>query len=93
MKVGSVLWLGVTALLLAACSSGATQTTISEIKPKMKVEQVEALLGQPSHIDESETTGLKGEVYYYPGSQGMGRVIFLNDVVFQAIFTPGGRST
>ncbi len=81
-------------LTLSACSSSVTAAKIGEIKPAMKADQVEAILGQPAHIDQAETTGLRGEVYHYPGSNGSeGRVIFLNDAVFKAEFVPGGKQT
>jgi outer membrane protein assembly factor BamE (lipoprotein component of BamABCDE complex) len=79
-------------LVLAACSSAVTPQSIAQIKPGMKTAEVEALLGRPTHIEESETTGLRGDVYYYPGSHGEGRVIFLNDIVFKAEFVPEGKS-
>jgi hypothetical protein len=69
------------------------QERMSQIKPAMKVDQVEAILGRPASIDQSETTGLRGEVYHYPAPSGEGRVIFLNDAVFKAEFVPGGKST
>jgi hypothetical protein len=80
-------------LVLAACSSTATAQKMAQVHPGMKVEVVEAILGRPDHIDQAETTGLRGEVYYYPGTAGEGRVIFLNDAVFKAEFVPGGKST
>jgi outer membrane protein assembly factor BamE (lipoprotein component of BamABCDE complex) len=79
-------------ICLSACSSSVTSQSIAQIKPGMKTAEVEALLGRPTHIEESETTGLRGDVYYYPGSHGEGRVIFLNDTVFKAEFVPEGKS-
>jgi hypothetical protein len=79
--------------VLAACSSSVNQEQMLQIKPAMQVDQVEAILGRPASIDQSETTGLHGEAYHYPGSGGEGRVIFLNDAVFKAKFVPGGKST
>lgn len=78
------------ALLVTACSNVATK--IAEIKPGMKTDQVTTLLGRPAHIDHSETTGLQGDVYYYPSSSGQGRVVFLNNAVFKAEFIPGAKS-
>ena len=80
------------ALVLASCSSAATPEKISRIKPAMKVAEVEAILGRPDHIEQAETTGLRGEVYHYTGSGGEGQVVFLNDVVFKAEFVPEGKS-
>ena len=81
-----------TALVLSACSASMNREKISQIKPAMKVDQVEAILGAPASIDQSETTGVRGEVYRYPGSAGEGRVIFLNDAVFKAEFVPERKS-
>ncbi len=77
---------------LAACSSAATPDKISQIKPAMKPDQVEAILGQPTHIDHAETTGLQGDLYHYAAPNGEGRVVFLNEVVFKAEFIPGAKS-
>jgi hypothetical protein len=82
--------LGLT-LLAAGCSSAVTPEKMAQVKPSMKADQVEAILGKPAHIDQAETTGLKGEVYHYPAANGEGRVIFLNDAVFKAEFVPGGE--
>ena len=87
-----VLYSLVTVAALSACSSGVTPEKISQIKPEMKPDQVEAILGQPDHIDHSETTGLQGDAYYYKGSAGQGRVVFLNNFVFKADFIPGAKS-
>jgi hypothetical protein len=81
------------AVFLAACSSAVTPEKMAQIKPAMKAEQVEAILGRPAQIEQAETTGLRGEVYHYPAAQGEGRVIFLNDAVFKAEFGPGGKSS
>jgi outer membrane protein assembly factor BamE (lipoprotein component of BamABCDE complex) len=80
---------------LTACSSSSAVTPekIAQIKPAMKLDQVEALLGRPAHIDQSETTGVTGQVYYYATPQGEGRVTFLNDTVFKAEFIPGASKS
>jgi len=81
------------ALALAACSSAVTAEKMAQIKPAMKTDQVVALLGQPAHIDQSQTSDqlLSGEVYRYPAPDGEGRVVFINGAVFQAQFVPGGK--
>ena len=83
----------VSLVLLAGCSSAITPDKMSLIKPAMKADQVVALLGQPAHIDQSETSDqlIQGEVYHYPSTDGEGRVVFLNGAVFQAQFVPGGK--
>jgi hypothetical protein len=81
------------AFTLAACTSSITPDKMALIKPAMKVEQVQALLGRPAHIDQAETTGLRGETYHYPASNGEGRVVFLNDTVFKAEFIPGAQKS
>jgi len=80
------------ALALTACSSAVTPDKMAQIKPGMKTDQVEAILGRPARIEQSETTGLSGEVDYYPAPNGDGRVIFLNNIVFKAEFVPGAKS-
>ena len=92
--------LGMTALLgctsiLSACTSALTPEKMAQIKPAMKVEQVEALLGHPARIDQSETTDtlLRGETWHYPASNGEGRVVFLNDAVFKAEFIPQDKKS
>ena len=78
---------------LAACSSAVTPRQMAQVTVGMKTAEVEKILGRPAHIDQSETTGLRGEVYDYPGVNGEGRVIILNDTVFKAEFVPGGKSS
>jgi len=82
------------AITLAACSSAVTPDKISRIKPGMKTDQVEAILGRPAHIDQSETAdqSVTGEVDHYPAPNGEGRVIFVNNAVFKAEFVPGAKS-
>jgi hypothetical protein len=81
-------------ILLTACSSAVTPDKMAQIKPDMKSDQVEAILGRPAHIKQSETTDqtLNGEVDYYPASNGVGRVIYVNHAVFKAEFVPGAKS-
>ena len=81
------------ALALTACSSAVTPEKISQIHPSMKPDDVKALLGKPDHIDHAETTGISGDVYHYPASNGEGRVVFLNDVVFKAEFVTGTKKS
>jgi hypothetical protein len=80
-------------LAVTACTSAVTPENIARIRPAMNAGQVEAILGSPARIEQAETTGLRGEVYHYPGPDGEGRVIFLNDAVFKAEFVPGGKQS
>jgi hypothetical protein len=82
------------AIALTACSSAVTPDKMAQIKPAMNAAQVEALLGRPFHIDQSETADqtLSGEVDHYPAPNGEGRVIFVNHAVFKAEFVPGAKS-
>jgi hypothetical protein len=88
------LYLLASAIILTACSSAVTPDKMAQIKPAMNAAQVEAILGRPAHIDESETAdqNLSGEVDHYPGSNGEGRVIFVNHAVFKAEFISGAKS-
>ena len=83
-----------TGLALSACSSGITPGQMAQIKPGMKAEQVQAILGQPASIEQSESADqtISGEVDHYPGSNGEGRVVIVNHAVFQAEFIPGAKS-
>jgi SmpA / OmlA family len=82
------------ALALTACSSAVTPDKIAEIKPAMNTSQVEAILGRPTSIEQSETADqtLSGEVDHYPAPNGEGRVIFVNHAVFKAEFVSGTKS-
>jgi outer membrane protein assembly factor BamE (lipoprotein component of BamABCDE complex) len=82
--------IGVVALALVACSSAVTQAKLNQISNGMKTDQVEALLGQPTRIDQSEITGLTGQVYHYVSAQGDGRVVFINGAVFETAFDATG---
>jgi hypothetical protein len=86
-----LFFLILTAGVLSACSSAVTPQEMAQVKTGMKTAEVEKILGRPAHIDQSETTGLRGEVYDYPGVNGEVRVIILNDIVFKAEFIPGGK--
>ena len=78
------------AFALTACSSAVSPTKMNQVKPGMKADQVEAVLGRPAHIDQSETTDqtITGEVDHYPAPNGEGRVTFINHTVFKAEFIP-----
>lgn len=82
------------ALALTACSSAVTPDKIAQIKPAMNAAQVEALLGRPATIEQSETADqtLSGEVDHYPAPNGEGRVIFVNHAIFKAEFISGTKS-
>jgi hypothetical protein len=79
-----------TGVALSACSSAVTPGKMAEIKPGMKPEQVEAILGRPATIDQSETSDqtMSGEVDHYPAPNGEGRVVIVNHVVFKSEFEP-----
>ena len=71
---------------------------LTRIKPGMTTDQVEAILGRPASIEQSETADqtLSGEVDHYPARfpapSGDCRVIFINHAVFKAEFLPGAKS-
>jgi hypothetical protein len=67
---------------------------LAQIQPGMNAGQVEAILGRPASIEQSETADqtLSGEVDHYPAPNGEGRVIFVNHAVFKAEFIPGAKS-
>ena len=88
--ISCYLTLAMAALLLATCSSAVTQSRLAQVATGMKADQVQKLLGQPTRIDQSEITGLTGQVYHYLSGAGDGRVVFVNDLVFETDFIPAG---
>jgi len=71
---------------------------LTRIKPGMSADQVEAILGRPASIEQSQTGDqtLSGEVDHYPSrfpaEGGDCRVIFVNHTVFKTEFVPGTKS-
>jgi len=82
------------ALALTACSICGLNHDLGLIKPGMKTSEVEALLGRPARIDQTETADqtVTGEVYHYSTPSGEGRVIFINGVVFKSEVLDGTKS-
>lgn len=66
----------------------AAFSKIEDSHPPLTADEVTKLLGQPSHIEQSETTGLTGEVYYYPSHKHEMKIVFINGTVFHAEYTP-----
>ncbi len=79
-----------TVIALVACSSAVTQTKLNQVTNGMKADQVTTLLGQPTRIDQAESTGLTGQVYHYVSTQGDARVVFINGTVFETNFDASG---
>ncbi len=69
-------------------------TTINETKPPLRVAQVEALMGAPVRIDQSESAdqAITGLVYHYPAHGEDMRVVFVNGVVFRTQIAPETKS-
>ena len=86
--------LAIAALALTACATCGLDSKLGLIKPGMKVNQVEALLGSPTHIDETQTSDqtITGQVYHYSTPAGEGRVVFMNGIVFSTTILPGAKS-
>jgi hypothetical protein len=86
-------WAG--ALALTACGLGGfPESNMAKVKPGMTHEQVEALLGRPTTIEQSETPDqtLTGQVYHYAAPKGEGRVLFINETVFRSEFVTEAKS-
>jgi hypothetical protein len=82
----------VCAFALTACASCGLDSKMGLIKPGMKVDQVEAILGQPTQIEHSETTGIQGDVYRYSTPAGEGRVVFVSGIVFSSTLLHGTKT-
>jgi hypothetical protein len=93
MKISRGLFacVAVSALLLTACSSAVVSVAQGRVTTGMKPDQVESILGRPTRIDESDTTGATGKVYLYVNNDGWARVIFVNDTVFKIDFVRGNK--
>jgi hypothetical protein len=80
--------LAAVALTLTACSTCGLDSKLGLIKPGMKANQVETILGQPARIDEAQTNDqtVTGQVYHYSTPSGECRVVFVNGVVLKAEF-------
>ncbi len=76
------------ALTLAACSTCGLDSKLGLIKPGMKANQVENILGRPARIDATQTDDqtVTGQVYHYSTPSGECRVVLVNGVVFKAEF-------
>ena len=85
------VWMALGSLWLTACSSAVVSVAQGRVTTGMKPDQVEAILGRPTHIDESDTTGVTGKVYLYVNNDGWARVIFVNDTVFKTEFVRGRK--
>jgi hypothetical protein len=79
---------------LTACASCGLDSKLGLIKPGMKADQVQALLGSPNRIDETQTEDqtVTGQVYHYTTPAGDGRVVFVNGIVFSATILPATKS-
>ncbi len=86
--------LALAALALTACATCGLDSKMALVKPGMKVAQVEALLGSPTHIDDTQTADqtLTGQVYHYSTPAGEGRVVFVNGIVFSSTLLNGTKS-
>jgi hypothetical protein len=60
----------------------------------LTVSQVEALVGRPSRIEQSQTADqtVTGEVYYYSIHNGAMRIVFVNGMVLHGEFVSGAKS-
>jgi hypothetical protein len=80
-------------LIVSFCAmtgcSRVNAEAMSKVRSGMSIDQVTSLLGPPAHILETDSTVTTGKVYIYPSDRGEGHVIFVNDTVFKADFTPG----
>ncbi len=94
MNADRACFLAAVVLPLAACTSAVTPEKFSLIKPNMTPSQVEAILGRPTGIEQSESLDqlVNAEVDHYPAPEGEGRVTFVNKTVFKAEFVQGTKS-
>ena len=70
----------------------AAFSKIRESKPALTIAEVENLMGSPTRIEHSETTGITGDVYHYPYHDRDMKIVFVNGVVFNTEVAPGAKS-
>jgi hypothetical protein len=94
LRKARVLLLAAATVILTACSMCGLNSKLGLIKPGMKVDQVLALLGNPTRIDETQTEDqtLTGQVYHYATPGGEGRIVFVNGTVFSATILPATKT-
>ena len=82
------------ALVIITACSRLTEDNLQKVHGGMSTAQVEAVLGRPSSIEQSETPDqtMTGEVDHFQGPGGEGRVVYVNHVVFKAEFVPTTKS-
>jgi hypothetical protein len=82
------------ALTLTACSICGLNHDLGLVKPGMRVNEVEALLGRPASIEETVTAdqAVAAEVYHYSTPIGEARVVFVNGAVFKSEFPGDAKS-
>jgi len=72
---------------------GNEYANVKYAKPPLTITQVEKIMGNPARIEHSETTGVSGDVYYYPAPlRGGFKIVFVNGVVFSTEAIPGVKS-
>jgi len=96
IAAGILISIGASIFALKTLSDATRFAAFSKIedsKPALTVAEVEKLMGSPSQIEHSETTGIIGDIYHYPTPSGADmKVVFINGVVFHAEFVPGAKS-
>ena len=86
--------LALTAVTLTACASCGLDSKLGLIKKGMKTDQVVALLGNPTTIEETQTDDqtVSAQVYHYSCPTGDGTVVFVNGAVFSTNILDGAKS-
>lgn len=69
------------ALVLVACSSKLTNENFTKIKNGMSEGEVQAILGEPSKVENSEVLGFRNTTYYYESGKTRVQISFINDGV------------
>ncbi len=82
------------ALTLTACSTCGLDSKMGLVKPGMKADEVETILGHPARIDEAQTDDqtIAGQVYHYSTPSGECQVVFVNGAVLKAEFLAATKS-
>jgi hypothetical protein len=86
--------LALTAAALTACATCGLDSKLGLIKNGMKTDQVVALLGNPTSIEETQTDDqtVSAQVYHYSCPTGDGAIVFVNGAVFSTTLLAGAKS-
>lgn len=65
-------------LLLTACASKFTESNLQKIHDGMTPDEVKAVLGPPTEVQDQNIMGINSTVFIYRASHANGKIVFVN---------------